>query len=304
MELTEQTPVAPPRRKKREPSMANSDVDTTAVATPATGPGPLAKSKPARPQPPKLRPQAPLSPSGRATPPRPLSGSSSPGSTRYTSQRPLAQCYTAGSLSTPKQTLTKTKSCNGDKRNSSLTIINSRNSEQVYCNVAPRPPQNARSRVKQKGLESKGHVNVQRLSVTRKTSNSRQVANSRAVQPLGNVPLSKTDPTREVDSVPTKPDRRRDFTKQPLPKKQERLPTRPAPPPPRPYELTERRLLASKSVSKESDEYTYVNPEKCRYLLSVKDSRLSRDLDGLNLSGYKEFNSKDYVVGELLLNAH
>lgn len=175
----------------------------------------------------------------------------------------------------------------------STTVIDSRDAN-IYLNVAPRPPQALRSVSKPAGTgsrvksptekdTSKVHANTKsalKPKETSKVSNSKEAGTSRVA--------SKTASTSKS------PDSRQHFAKRPLPKRQGRVPVRPAPP--CPYMVHVSRKVPSRQA--DVDEYMYVDPSKIRYRPGVSSttSKLSRDIDGLDLSGCGEFDKEGGCV--------
>lgn len=171
-----------------------------------------------------------------------------------------------------------------------VTVIDSRDTS-IYLNVAPRPPQSARvatkpasPRVKsptEKSSESASKLQHHKKLVTSRETNSRP-PNSKEASTSRSASKSHTNST----STSKRSDSRQDFAKHPLPKGRGRVPARPAPPCP---------YMVHVSKKRQADlEYNYVDPSKIRYIPGVPATtvELSRELDGLDLSGYGEFDKE------------
>lgn len=307
MEVSKQQPIAPPRRRKKNPDSERLDTKSedklqehSTISPPATPPATVenkppsspamlvTKPRPARPQPPKLKPghshQVRKKPPGSPTAQHDTLKRSYNNSTirredikRCTSEVDAASTTIINSrdLSPGRQHDTKYKN---------MTLKRSQQSQDLtvpqYRNVAPRLSHTAR-------CSSQSHEGPRVLSdvppgrISPYAVSGKDVAKGRT---------SKFSDEVSPEVPPKQGRSRQDFAKQPLPKNQREKPNRPTPPSP----FSKTRLAAR--IKSASAEYAYVDPQTFRYPAKKKING-SKKLDGLDLS-YSEITDWSISKGK------
>ena len=288
-------PIAPPRARRKKQSVP------TPPTSPTPGPGLSnsnaaaaveGKAKPGRPPPPpKFKQNGPPA-SSSALKKQPLKPAIHIGATAVqptnSGHEVLAQCYSVGpmglqnqydSTSTRRQVVKRSKShdCSAVEEpttTTTTTVIDSRDAvaNSIYLNVAPKPPQKSSARL----APGKGKNSVDKPERPGKT-------HTRAHSEAGVSKAPKIPAAVKPTNV------RQDLEKRPPPPKKQggRVPARPAPP--CPY------LVHASKKAEDGAEYMYVDTSKLRYTpgsTGPPESRLSREIDGLDLSGCGKLDSK------------